>query len=134
LLVLGSENDWATGTLFPWGQWLEFARRDRQRVALGNYKDYFTHSLQHVKTSNDSPGNSTFWYDNFEAGGLVLLRTAERQPGNPFVVAPTTSDIIDGHNGIWGNVLRRWMISFLGQLERRAPVPEKASDYASDAS
>jgi hypothetical protein len=120
LLAIATENDWATGTAFPLGQRLEFATRDRQRQTLGNYKEYITHSLQDMKLSNDSSARSTFWYDRFEAAGLQLLRTSNRQPGNPFVVARTTSDIIDGHNGIWGKTLRSWMIGFLRELQQRA--------------
>jgi hypothetical protein len=122
LLAIASENDWATGKAFPLGQRLEFARRDRQRLALGNYKEYVTHSLQAVTSSDGSPASSSFWYDCFEAAGLLLLRTADRQPGNPFVVARTTSGVIDGHNGIWGEALRRWMIGFLRALQDRASV------------
>ena len=65
----------------------EFARRDRQRVTLGNYKRYSTHSLQRVKSSAGSSAKSPVWYDHFQEGELVLQRTADRQPGNPFLVA-----------------------------------------------
>jgi hypothetical protein len=125
LLVIATENDSATGRLFPLGQRLEFARRDRQRQTLGNYEEYVTHCLRAVNPSTDASARSTFWYDHFEAAGLVLLRTARRQPGNPFLVARTTSAIIDGHNGIWEKPLRSWMIGFLRELQQRASVPSR---------
>jgi hypothetical protein len=122
LLVLASENDWPNRTAFPWGQWLDFARRDRQLATLGNYKEYVTHSLQRIKSSDASP-RETFWYDDFEAAGLRLLRTTVRQPGTPFIVAQTTSDIIDGHNRIWEDDLRGWIVRFLQTLQERRPSP-----------
>ena len=119
LLSIATDNDWATGRLFPLGQSLGFARRARQRITLGNYKDYVTHSLQLVTPSDGSPPSVKFWYDHFEAAGLVLLRKANANPGNPFFVARTTSDIIDGHNDIWQPTLSSWMVSFLLELHKR---------------
>jgi hypothetical protein len=89
-------------------------------VTLGNYMDYVTHSLQRVKSSNDSSAANSFWYDRFETGGIQLLRTAERQPGNPFLVARTTSDIINEHGGIWEEDLRNWIIGFLREVQKAA--------------
>jgi hypothetical protein len=136
LLTITTENDWATEKAFPWGQWLAFARKDRQRQTLGNYKEYITHKLLSASEPSDAttaaePSDATtaaepsdapaprssFWYDCFkDDDGVQLLRTAKRQHGNPFIVARTTSDIIDGHNGIWREVLRKWMIAFLLRL------------------
>jgi hypothetical protein len=79
-----------------------------------------------VTTVDDPVVDNDFWYDRFDAAGLQLLRTAERQPGNPFIVARTTPDIVDGHNGIWGDALRKWLIAFLGALHRRAASNRKA--------
>ena len=122
--AISTENDWATGKLFPWGQRLASARRDRQLQTLGNYKDYVTHSLQAAKSSNGSAATSSFWYDHFEANGLLLRQTAKSHPGNPFMVARTTSEIIDGHNGIWGEDLTKWVIGFMLELHKRASASE----------
>jgi hypothetical protein len=124
LLAISSENDWATGKAFPLGQWLAFARRDRQRQTLGNYREYITHSLQALQSTDRSAAISKFWYDHFEANCLLLRRTAMSHPGNPFMVARTTPDIIDGHNGIWGESLRNWMIEFMLELHKRASLSE----------
>jgi hypothetical protein len=165
LLAIGTENDWATRRAFPLGQFVEFARRKRQRETLGNYKEYFTHSLQAVEQGQlrQQPGSpwshsnatasrcanelapkvqpelggpeeqNSFWYDSFQAAGLILLRTATRQPGNPFLVACTTSDIIDGHNGIWGNRFKSWIIGFLVELDQHRLAAEDQSIRRSQA-
>jgi hypothetical protein len=133
LLAISTENDSATEKLFPLGQSLEFGscqdikrdrssipnRCDRQRETLGNHKEYFTHRLKAVTPSEGSPTNTEFWYDRFATADLVLLRTANRQPGNPFLVARTTPNIINEHNGIWGPELRKWMVSFMLELDKR---------------
>jgi hypothetical protein len=124
LLALSAENDWATGTAFPIGQWLDGARRERQRITLGNYDEYVTHRLQAVGTDLHSLASSDFWYDCFEAAGLMLFRTATTQPGNPFLIARTTRDIIDGHNGILGDKLRSWTVNFLLEIEKRRTAPQ----------
>lgn len=126
LLAIASENDQALGWAFKWGQRLEFARRDRHRqyLALGHYEDYTTHRLQRMK----SRGRKTFWYDDFEAAGLRLELLPKvdpdgkdiTQPGNPFLVAQTTSDIINGHGEIWGKDLKNWLIGFLSELQKQA--------------
>src|SRR5205085_3819812 len=113
LLAISTENDCATGTAFPLGQRLEFARRDRQRQALGSYEQYITHSLERITPSDASTTTEEFWYDHFESGGLQLVRRTVRQPGNPFLIARTTSDVINGHNGIWGEALRKWIVAFV---------------------
>jgi hypothetical protein len=41
------------------------------------------------------------------------------------MVARTTPDIIDGHNGIWGEDLTKWMIGFMLELHKRASACEK---------
>lgn len=126
LLVISSENDWATGKAFPFGQRLAFARKERQRKTIGNYRDYVTHSLQTARSSDGSAPTDNFWYDHFEGDGLRLLRTADSHPGNPFMVARTTPAIIDGHNGIWGEDLWKWMIGYMLELHKRASESEKA--------
>jgi len=126
LLMIATENDWATGIAFPVGQRLEFATRDRQILTLGNYEDYVTHSLKAKATSDRPSTNSAFWFDNFEAAGLRLqLEEGSRHPGAPFIVARTTKNVIDGHNGIWGKDLRNWIILFLRELQDRGRVPSE---------
>jgi hypothetical protein len=124
LLVLASENDWATRMAFPLGQRLELAQMARQCTTLGNYRDYITHNLEQVESGYAPPKENHFWYDHFEAQGLRLRRTTDYgHPGNPFIVARTTKDIINGHNKIWGKKLRKWIVSFLWTLQQRRSTP-----------
>ena len=123
LLTISTENDWATGWAFPFARCLEFATRDRQRLTIGNYPKYVTHDLEAASSDSGKSLKGALWFDSFEAGGLRLkLRESTRQRGNPFVIARTTSDIIDGHNGIWEGALRNWTMSFLGEVQKHSPV------------
>lgn len=132
LLAIATENDRATGRMFPLGQSVEFARTSRQRETLGNHGAYVTHELKAVSPS-DGPSTSRFWFDSFEAAGLVLQRKeGVRHPGNPFIVARTTPDVIDGHNGIWGKDLRNWVIAFLRRLQDPAFVPSETERRSSE--
>ena len=71
LLVISTENDSATTTWFRLGQWLTFARMERQRKTLGNYMNYVTHTLQDLKSSAEGT-KSNFWYDHFSLRGYDL--------------------------------------------------------------
>ncbi len=127
LLAIATENDWATRYAFPLGQWLDFARRDRQLQTLGNYQNYVTHTLETVSSTDRAATNGSFWFDGFEAAGLRLqLKEGSRHAGNPFIVARTTPRIIDGHNGIWGKDLREWIVLFLGKVQDQRHVSSKA--------
>lgn len=133
LLAISTDNDRATGWAFPVGQYLEFATRKRQCVTLGNYESYVTHTLKAVPES-DGASPDGFWFDRFTASGLQLQQKEEcKQPGNPFIVARTTSDIIDGHSEIWTEPLRNWVICFLRRLQDPATVaaaiPSGRSSY-----
>lgn len=127
VVAISSENDMATSWAFPLGQRLAFATRERQRLTLGNYMPFVTHTLKGLTIVDDQVVDKDYWYDRFAAAGLQLLRTAERQPGNPFIVARTTPEIVDGHNGIWGNALREWLIAFLGELHRKSASTRRAT-------
>jgi hypothetical protein len=120
LLAISSKNDWANRALFPLGQLFVSLRKARQRKTLGNCLEYVTHSLLGDPKPDGRSGHDGFWFDRFTAHGLVLQRTGKLHEGNPFMVARTTRDVIDGHNGIWEGKLRDWMIAFLLKLHERA--------------
>ncbi len=122
MLVLSTENDWATGTAFPWGQWLDLAHGDRQYQTLGNYKGYITHRLERAESRGDTSADGGVWYDAFAARPLRLVRNANSEAGNPVIVARTSADIIDNHNGIWGEELRKWLIAFLSKQTREVEI------------
>jgi len=124
VLAISSQADGATKVLFPLGQFVALGTRKRERQTLGNYSDYVTHDLTR---SCEWEKKSDFWYDHFEADGLLLLHRMERRPpihkgashwGNPFIVARTTGDIIKNHNDIWNDSLRDWIVSFIDKMER----------------
>jgi len=122
LLAISTNNDRATRWAFPLGQYLEFATRKRQCVTLGNYDPYITHTLKAVSEA-DSASPDGFWFDRFTASGLQLKQKEGcTQLGNPFIVARTTPDIIDGHSNIWTEPLRNWVICFLRRLQEPAVV------------
>ena len=131
LLAITTENDWATRWAFPLARVLSFARKDYQRRTVGNHEHYVTHNLKRVGSREGRLPGSPFWFDDFEYGELRLQRAAgsdEQEYGDPFVVARTTSDVIDGHNGIWGDDLKRWMIGFLRKVQmERAHTPRPAA-------
>jgi hypothetical protein len=45
LVTISTDNDWSTRYLFPLGQYLDFTLDWRAGTTLGNYSDYYTHSL-----------------------------------------------------------------------------------------
>ena len=126
LLAISSVNDWATKLLYPLGQTFGLATRLRERTTLGNYGPYITHDLT---ASCESVRKSGFWYDHFQAGEVLLLHRMQRRGtisgeaahwGNPFIVAQTTPEIINKHNGIWTPTLRSWILSFISAMEERS--------------
>jgi hypothetical protein len=90
---------------------------------LGNYQPFFTHALTPLGTGNCRPSEPSSLTENFGAAKLCLSRTsrvnAPVQPHNPFIVARTSSDIIDGHNGIWGAAFTTWLAELVTALEAR---------------
>ena len=137
LLTISTSNDYPTRFAFPAGQILTGRWTERERTTLGNYEDYVTHALQ--RTSAPAPRDKDVrWFDQFcdgsggahgKAESLCLTRTAaEKQPGNPFLVARTDGEILDGHNGIWKDTFQTWLIKFIEETERaqarqRKPLP-----------
>lgn len=139
LLVVASENDRATRLAFPIGQAFGLNWHSKELATIGNYEPFRTHSL---KKGGVCPKRA-YWFDAFKSDDdLCLLRDApaprpagprdlqrsdealrsssllgdDRYPsheGNPFLMTRTTSDIIDGHGGIWSPIFQRWMSDFV---------------------
>lgn len=119
LVSISTNNDWATKYAFPIGQWLGFDRERSEMTTLGNFAEYQTHKL---RLANQNIGESVLedghvWYDNFCTDKICLQRIGQRQPSNPFLIANTTSEILDGHNGIWDPAFVDWLIQYHLQLE-----------------
>jgi pimeloyl-ACP methyl ester carboxylesterase len=123
LVSIATDNDIATGEYFPLGQWLGIHRTRLEKSTLGNYVPYRTHSLAAAQCGT----GATAVTDKFQAAGLCLSRNPwtiddeknhkTRCFGNPFLVAGTTKEIIDGHNGIWNEPFSDWLSAFITELQ-----------------
>lgn len=125
LLSISTSNDFPNRTLFPIGQVLGTRITERERITIGSYDKYLTHNLEKPQNFTSTP---SAWYDHFCNIELCLTRVAKDvQPGNPFLVARTGPEVIDGHNGIWpqagGNsLLRNWLMDFILNIKKRKTV------------
>jgi len=127
LLTIATSNDYPTRFAFPFGQIFAGRWTERERTTLGNYQDYTTHTLE-IEKFVANKNRELHWFDYFcqepkigpeNNKTLCLKRTAsEEQRGNPFLVARTNGDILDGHNGIWKETFQTWLINFIEQTER----------------
>lgn len=117
MLTISTSNDLATRIAFPLGQALGLALHERQQTTLGNYEPYFTHTLGPSQPVGPRPGLP--WYDKFCRSGICLSRRDDdRQARNPFIVASTTEDVLDGHNGIWKPDFIQWLQEFFREADR----------------
>jgi hypothetical protein len=128
LISISTDNDFVTRYAYPIGQSLGLAYTAAERTTLGNFEPYFTHALfpsDGTKCSKiDDP-------ENFEAAGFCLARIGREIPVhggrrfkgvqafNPFYVARTTSELIDGHNGIWNDKFSNWVFYLIEDLRLR---------------
>ena len=129
LLTVSSRADWATGTAFPVGQWLGFARSGQERTTLGNYACYRTHSLELVD-GTPCGGDGADLSSSFSASNMCLRRIerhcdkALKQDKNPFIVATTSGDIISGHNDIWNPRFSEWLLAYVDKLQEQKSQTE----------
>ena len=122
IISVATDNDTATGIAFPLGQWIALGRADREMTTLGNYDPFFTHKLAE-RIDKDLPAAQPDSPDKLCAGGLCLERS-EPDPlmvGNPYFVVRTTSDIVNGHNGIWDDRFQAWLLHVFDRIDAGAP-------------
>jgi hypothetical protein len=123
LISISTDNDWATSCAFPIGQWLGSRRSERELTTLGNYEPFVTHAL--VPSGDNDKKGSLALTEEFYAAGLGMTRLPRNatprvvHAHNPFVVARTTSVVIDGHNGIWAKSFLIWLGELIATLEVR---------------
>lgn len=135
LISISTENDWATALAFPAGQWLGSARSKRELTTLGNYQPFFTHKL--LSGLQECARVASTLTEDFSAADLRLTRLPRDdtprvvQAHNPFLVVRTTSSVIDGHNGIWGDRFRRWLGELIVALEIRGHQKRGVSEDGS---
>jgi hypothetical protein len=126
MVTLSAENDWATGLAFPIGQVLGLNFAQIRRKTLGNYPSALTHELLDAPPSATPPGSppTGFWYDDFCAARVCLKRKPEvPETGDPFIVAQASSDVIDGHNGIWSVELQTFIVGLVAEVIQRHEQP-----------
>lgn len=157
-LTISTDNDKVTKVAFPAAHIAKFDWDKQRRTALGEYPPYITHTLARPDdnaTPASSDPESVAWYDRFCASGFCLERlSAEvmeqavqdealeeqgveaepirrppvRQPSNPFIVAKSTSEIIDGHGGFWSSDLfNNWLGAFVARTLDDARVQQNGS-------
>lgn len=126
---ISTENDFATKFAFPLGQLFGWVRGERNTTTLGNYVNYRTHFLVSPKHNLDqNPTRNASWSDNFCGDNLCLkvdLKNNSQTPiqeRNPFVVAFTSKDIMDGHNGHWDRPIRKWIFNLIVKLDEELDV------------
>jgi Alpha/beta hydrolase of unknown function (DUF900) len=122
-ITISTSNDFATKVAFPIVQWLGFCRTDRELKTLGNYRPFFTHSLLRRRKSDFASQGDQSISEEFATDDLRLLRLG-RESGrrlmhqhNPFIVAETSREVIDGHNGIWAEGFRVWLGELIAAIE-----------------
>lgn len=134
-LTISTENDMVTKFAFPIGHRIRLDWDKERRTALGEYPPYITHRLERSEPAQPLPANEVAWFDHFCADSICLHRLPggvkrstnklteaqpdrpqALQPSNPFIVAKTTAEIIDGHGGFWNSdVFRNWFSAFVSR-------------------
>jgi hypothetical protein len=125
MLTIGAENDEATSK--GW----KVANAGASPVlstTLTNYRPYLTHELR-CENPPSAPAGSQGVQGRFTRVAGVLDRTRPFGPidcvtltpvgalsNSPFIVARADRQIIDGHNGIWTPLLRRFLVEYLEQI------------------
>ena len=138
MLTISADNDSVTKRAYPLGHILRFKGDREHRTAIGEYPEYITHRLERRKPGEVVEDDSVAWYDNFCADDICLERlpahetTSDtepnirpRQPSNPFIVAKTTPEIIDGHSGFWNSGL---FASWLGGFVQKTLIEAQSSN------
>ncbi|OBY27997.1 alpha/beta hydrolase [Leisingera sp. JC1] len=117
LVTISTTNDFATKLFFPLGQWVGLLRRPAQLTSIGNFSDYFTHSLTKDESCSKVHEKVDFWADSYCNSKIHLSRTDDEQRNNPFLVVSTNKYVLDGHNGIWNKDFRAWLQNFIQESE-----------------
>ncbi|MBN8990153.1 MAG: hypothetical protein J0H42_18055 [Rhizobiales bacterium] len=126
MVTISSKGDWATRFAFPLGQWLGLARDERELQTLGNYKPFWTHSLDKASCPTALGHPIT---EQFGTAELCMRRLVEkRAEHNPFIVATTTSDVISNHNDIWNATFSKWLVELIAALQSQHDVEKRATE------
>ncbi|MGJ0513986.1 hypothetical protein [Methylocystis sp.] len=144
--IISTENDWANKVAFPIGKWLGAERSDKEMTTVGNFSPYQTHALLRGLNSGCTESDNSKISERFFQEGLCLQRIPNKaydgdrarpklQQFNPFIVARTTADVIDGHGGIWSREFSNWLFLLVNSLGARRNARTNLLDaQASDGS
>ena len=133
-LTISTDNDTVTKYAYPVGHIFRLDWDKERRTAVGEYPAYITHRLardekKSTDTGADQNSADSAWFDNFCADSICLRQVPisqdneyEKETGipniqqsaNPFIVAKTTKEIIDGHGGFWvSDIFSNWLGAFI---------------------
>lgn len=144
LFVVSSENDWPNKYVFPISRFLMLPfrapLRDSTQAALferslGNYEEHLTHTLT-LNSGGVAPnlckGNPACLADEDLSGevcnGQALLSPRSKNDRilfSPVVVARVSSEIVNGHNGIFGPVFKSFIGDYVAEIEFRRLMRHK---------
>lgn len=121
-----AKNDLATGLAFPvamaFSTITESVRswRERQAVVctMGHLEWMKTHDLSAPADASRARHQVQGVSQTGLQGKAVLTRVASSHSGNPFWVVQATREVVDGHNGIWGQIFVDWVYD---QVARHIP-------------
>jgi hypothetical protein len=139
LFVVSSENDTARSIAFPVSRWFSLPfrpifRSDEQadlfNNALGEYKPQVTHRLAPAPSGSTSTlcpqGDQTCLAKEdlsatVRASGAELspLKNTQHIAHSPVIVADTSKDIVDGHNGIFLPVFIDFVSDYVAEIEMK---------------
>jgi hypothetical protein len=114
-----ARNDWATGLAFPIGMAFstigESTRTWRQRQAvvctMGHLEWLKTHDLRASRGTPRARQQVQGAGHTGQHGDAFLSPVGGYDPANPFWVVQATKEVVDGHNGIWGQVFVDWVFA-----------------------
>lgn len=142
LFVVSSENDTARAIAFPVSRWFSLPfrplfRSDEQAAlfnsALGEYRPQVTHRLAPAPSGSAPtlcPQGDTRCLARedlsatLRTAGVELspLKTAKHMAYSPVIVADTSRDIVDGHNGIFLPVFIDFVSNYVAEIEMKKLV------------
>jgi Alpha/beta hydrolase of unknown function (DUF900) len=122
VVSISSKTDKATKLAFPLGQTLSFDRSPKRRTTVGNFSDYWTHSL--VPRSNGEAPEGAICSSQV----CMQVLSTRTEDHVPFLNVTADPQVIDGHNDIW----KEELVGFIAQLIGRAEVmAQRAQQTAS---
>jgi pimeloyl-ACP methyl ester carboxylesterase len=114
-----AKNDWATGLAFPAGMAIPSlgesvcTRQERSSLlfTMGHLRWMKTHDLGAPAAAPRARKQVQGAHHPGHHGAAQLIPAAWTAPGNPFWVVQATRQVVDGHDGIWGQIFVDWVFA-----------------------